>query len=86
MKILIAVSQGPACGNQDNSAAVVMRSIMFACLRDGFIASSDAGDARYAYKLHSTVLARVAAHARDTMDQLGFAGQDLGDLLQSECR
>ena len=79
MKVLIAVSQGPACGNQDNSAAVVMRSIMFACLRDGFFANNDA---RFAYKLHTALVARVGAHARDTMDQLGFAGQDIGDLLE----
>lgn len=87
MKVLIAVSQGPVCGNQDNSAAVVMRSVMFACLRDGFFANSEAGDAQYAYKLHSAVLAKVGAHARDTMDQLGHAGQDISDLLNSyECR
>lgn len=85
MKIQYAVAQGPACVNQNNSAAVVMRSIMFACLRDGFFLIGDApiGNNRYAYKLHSAVVAKVGEHARETMDSLGYAGQEISDLLQS---
>lgn len=89
MALLKAVASGPVCGRQD-SAAVVGRCITWACLTQGFFANIEAGvvgdalagNRQHAYKLHSTVVAKIAEHARATMDHFGFQDQDISDVLE----
>lgn len=84
-----AIATGPICGRQE-AAAIVGRSITWACLANGFFANSTgvvgdalAGNKQHAYKLHSTVVAKIGEHARGTMDEYGFKGRDISELLES---
>lgn len=81
LKLQMAIATGPACGGQE-AAAIVRRSISFACIRNGFDANTQAGDRHYAYKLHCALVAQVGEHAREPMDSFGFAGQSLDELLE----
>lgn len=85
MKLLVAISGGPGCHNQDDAVHHIRRAINFACLRAGFREADEATarSGQYAYKLHTTWLDDVGKSARENMDLYGYAGQHIRDLVQS---